>query len=226
MNDNTQDKLDKATSARLGKLATRPVDTSHLAQQLQRILHDQTQPDEPEVLHMPRRMWWRPMSAAAVILITVMLGFLVIQGTTTPAIAAPAGLAQIYHEVSGELSPQMKVTSVEQANALLAAQASGAIPVPELPGQMQSCCLHKHKGVTLTCVTLQRGEHLITVALADGKKLHCPEGETVIRDGREFCTHTVDKVNMVMAHEGDRWLCVMGDAEMEELLVVAQGIRM
>jgi hypothetical protein len=31
---------------------------------------------------------------------------------------------------------------------------------------------------------------------------------------------------MVMAHEGDRWLCVMGDADMEELLVVAQGIRM
>ncbi len=226
MNDNTQDKLDKATSARLGKLATRLVDTSHLAQQLQRVLHDQTQSDEPKVLHMPRRMWWRPMSAAAMILITVMLGLLVMQNTTQPVIAAPAGLAQIYHEVSGDMAEQMKVTSVEQANAMLAAQAKGAMPVPDLPGQMQSCCLHEHKGVTLTCVSLQRNGHLITVALADGKKLHCPEGETVIRVGREFCTHTVDKVNMVMAHQGDRWLCVMGSADMEELLAVAQGIAM
>jgi hypothetical protein len=31
---------------------------------------------------------------------------------------------------------------------------------------------------------------------------------------------------MVMAHEGDRWLCVMGDADMEELISVALGINM
>lgn len=225
MNDNIQDRLDQATSTRLSKLASLPVDTSHLARQLETILCNETEHDEPIVLRMPRRVWWRPTSAAAVILITVMLGWLVIQGNT-PAIAAPAGLAQIHYDISHDLSLQMKVTSVEQANKLLAAQASGAIPVPDLPGQMQSCCLHQHEGVTLTCVTLQHGDNLITVALADGKKLHCPEGETVIRDGREFCTHKVDKINMVMAHENGRWLCVMGDVDMKELLAVAQGIRM
>lgn len=226
MNDNTQNKLDQATSARLGKLASKPVDTSHLAEHLQTLMRDVVQQDEPQTLRIPTWLRWRPMSAAAMILITVMLGLLVMQNTTQPVIAAPAGLAQIYHEVSGDMAEQMKVTSVEQANAMLAAQAKGAMPVPDLPGQMQSCCLHEHKGVTLTCVSLQRNGHLITVALADGKKLHCPEGETVIRVGREFCTHTVDKVNMVMAHKGDRWLCVMGSADMEELLAVAQGIAM
>ena len=124
MNDNTQNKLDQATSARLGKLASKPVDTSHLAEHLQTLMRDVVQQDEPQTLRIPTWMRWRPMSAAAMILITVMLGLLVMQNTTQPVIAAPAGLAQIYHEVSGDMAEQMKVTSVEQANAMLAAQAT------------------------------------------------------------------------------------------------------
>ncbi|MBN4061235.1 hypothetical protein JYU15_02240, partial [bacterium AH-315-I18] len=131
-NPNTEDRLNQATSTRLAELANRPVDTSRLAKQLEQVMRDETE-HEPAVLKMPQR-FWRPTSAAAVILIAVMIGWMVIQGSSTPAIAAPAGLAQIYHDVTNELSPHAKVSSIQEANRVLAAQASGAMLVPDLPG--------------------------------------------------------------------------------------------
>jgi hypothetical protein len=140
--------------------------------------------------------------------------------------AAPAGLAQIHYDVANGLAPHLKVSSVEQANQLLADQANGVVPVPELPGVMMSCCLHQHAGTTLTCALIETDGRLITVAIADGAKLRSPHGKTITRDGRQFVAHTANGINMVMAHEGDRWLCVMGEVDFEQLADVAADIRL
>ena len=114
---------------------------------------------------------------------------------------------------------------MEEANRLLAAQANGALEVPELPGNIKSCCLHQHAATTLTCVLIERDGALMTVAIADGAALRTPEGQPISRGEREFTAHTVNGINMVMAHEGNRWLYVMGEAAMDVLVEVAKGIR-
>ena len=230
-NSSPQDRLDRATSQRLAKLATRPVDTSRLQRRLEAAMHEVTSDDTasaaPRLTLASWQRWWRPItSAAAAILIVVTIGWLALDGGTSPAIAAPAELAQIHYDVANGLAPHLKVSSVEEANQLLADQSNGVVPVPELPGVMMSCCLHLHGGTTLTCALIERDGQLITVAIADGAKLHSPHGKTLTRGDRKFIAHTANGINMIMVHEGNRWLCVMGEVDFEQLADVAAEVRL
>ena len=231
MNHNdAHDRLDQATSARLAKLAARPVDTSRLESRLEAALREAAVEDaastQPDYVLVAWQRWWRPItSAAAAILIVVTIGWLALGGGTSPAMAAPAELAQIHYDVANGLTPHLKVSSAEEANQLLADQSNGVVPVPKLPGVMMSCCLHQHADITLTCALIERDGQLITVAIADGAKLHSPHGKTITRGNRQFIAHTANGINMVMAHEGDRWLCVMGEVDFEQLADVAAAIK-
>ena len=229
-NNSAHDRLDRATSERLAKLAARPVDTSRLEQRLEAAMCEavvkDTDPARPIIKIAAWQRWWRPVtSAAAAILIVVTIGWLVLDGGTSPAMAAPAELAQIHYDVANGLAPHLKVSSVDEANQLLADQSNGVVPVPELPGVMMSCCLHQHAGTTLTCALIERDGQLITVAIADGAKLHSPQGKTITRNGRQYIAHTANGINMVMAHEGNRWLCVMGEVDFEQLVELAAAIK-
>lgn len=221
-----QDRLDRATSARLAKLASRPVDTSDLERRLDQALsHESIHESGKPALRL--QAWWRPITAAAAaVLIVVTIGWLALDGGASPAMAAPAELAQIHFDVAKGLAPHLEVTSVAEANRLLADQSNGVVPVPQLPGAIRSCCLHQHASTTLTCALIDLDGQLITVALADGAKLHSPQGKTITRDGTEFIAHTANGINMVMTTEGNRWLCVMGDVTTEQLVDVAVDIRM
>jgi hypothetical protein len=138
--------------------------------------------------------------------------------------AAPAALAQIHFDVAKGLAPHLEVSSVDEANQLLADQSNGVVPIPELPGTLKSCCLHPLAGTTLTCALIERDGQLITVAIADGATIRSPHGKTITRGDRQFIAHTANGINMVMAFKGDRWLCVMGDTSTEQLLDVAARI--
>ena len=233
-NNDDHDRLDTATSARLARLGARPVDTTGLQRRLEQAMAGQVMPGrrsaaglESPSLPAAWRRWWRPItSAAAAILIAVTIGWLALDGGTSSAMAAPAELAQIHYDVANGLAPHLKVSSVEEANQLLADQSNGVVPVPELPGVMMSCCLHPHAGTTLTCALIERDGQLITVAIANGAKLHSPQGKTLTRGSRRFIAHTANGINMVMAHEHDRWLCVMGEVDFEQLADVAVDIQL
>ncbi len=218
-----QDRLDRATSARLSKLAGRSVDTRSLEEWAEQTLQGRVMGEVARPVFW--KLWWRPTSAAAAILILAVTGWLVLSNSATSALAAPTELARIHFDVANGLAPHLRASTVEEANRLLAAQANGALEVPELPGNIKSCCLHQHAATTLTCVLIERDGALMTVAIADGAALRTPEGQPISRGEREFTAHTVNGINMVMAHEGNRWLCVMGEAAMDVLVEVAKGIR-
>jgi len=246
--NNAHERLDGATAARLARLGARPVDTAGLERRIEQAMAAEMDGPAPSMPTAWRR-WWRPItSAAAAILIAVTIGWLALDGGTSSAMAAPAGLAQLHYDVANGLAPHLKVSNaaglaqlhydvanglaphlkvsnVDQANQLLADQFNGVVPVPELPGIMMSCCLRQHAGTMLTCALIERDGRLITVAIADGAKLHSPRGKTIMRGGRSFIAHTANGINMVMAHEGDRWLCVMGEVDFDELADVAVEIR-
>ncbi len=223
-NANRQDRLDRATAARLSKLAGRQINTQSVEEWVEQSL-------QPPVMQKPVRVlawrpWWRPISAAAAILIAVVVGWMMLDGATSPAMASPTELARIHFDVANGLAPHLKVSSVAEANRLLAEQSGGALPVFELPGEVRSCCLHQYAATTLTCVLIERDGHLVTVAIAEVAKLHSPEGKTMTRDGRVFVAHTANGINMVMAHKGTRWLCVMGDVPTDELVAIASEIQL
>lgn len=225
MTPNHHDQLEQATAARLARLGARPVDVSGLQQRVMRELDALTAPTSVAA-QRPWQRWWRPItSAAAAIIIALASGWFMFNASATPAIAAPMSLAQIHYDVANGLTPHLKVSNVDEANRLLAAQSSGAIPVPELPAPMHACCLNEIDNVTLTCALIERAGQLITVAVAHGGAMHSPDGETVTRNGKTFTLHAANGINMVMTHHDNRWLCVMGEASNDDLLAVALEIE-
>lgn len=224
-NDGQQDRLERATSARLAKLASRSVDTSGLERRMQEALReDGGEATSTSPLLLQR--WWRPiLSAAAAALIVVTIGWLVLDGGTTPVMAAPTELAQIHFDVSNQLTPHLQASSVAEANRLLAEQSDDFTPLPEMPGKLRSCCLHQLAGTTITCALVELDGGLITVAVGDGEQVHAPPGKTITRGGKQFIAHTANGTNMVMVHEGNYWLCVVGDETTEKLLELAVDIK-
>ncbi|HNO78145.1 MAG TPA: hypothetical protein PKN33_08805 [Phycisphaerae bacterium] len=226
MNDaDRQHRLDRATSTRLAKLARRPVNTLQLEEWVEQALREKTiQKPSPSTLIWKK--WLRPITTAAAVIVVATIGWFAPIGDTLPAMAAPAGLASIHFDVANGLAPHLKASNVHEANRLLAEQSSSALTVPELPGEIRSCCLHQYAATTLTCVLIEQDGELITVAIADLASLRSPKGKSITRGDRVFMVHTVNGINMVMAHEGKRWLCVMGELPIEELVEVAEDIRM
>ena len=216
------DRLDRATSARLSKLASRPMDIVRLQQRVDAALDEQRMPPPSADAMTIWQRWWRPLTtAAAAIIVGITVGWFALDAGSSTAMAAPTHLAQIHYDVVHGLVPNLKVTSVAEANELLAAQSNGSVPIPDLPGIMMSCCLAEQTGTTLTCALIDRDGQLITIALADGGKLHSPKGQTIVRGDKQFTAHVANGINMVMAHHGDRWLCVMGDLPTDQLVDVA-----
>jgi hypothetical protein len=159
------------------------------------------------------------------VLIVVSIGWLMLNDNSSAVLAAPVDLAQIHYDVTHGLAPHLTVSNVAEANRLLADQANGVVPVPDLPGAIKSCCLHKYAGTTLTCALIERDGTLISVAVANGAELHSPIGDVKTRGGRTYTVHKANGVNMVMSHHDDRWLCVMGESGIDQLLEVAAAIR-
>lgn len=222
-----KDRLDLATAGRLAKLASRPVDTSRLERKLEIAmgLESDGQVNPPPL--GGGAAWWRPLlSVAAAVLIAVSVGWLVLQPGASTAMAAPAELAQIHFEVINSLTPHHLVSSVEEANQLLADQSAGFIELPPLPGTVQSCCLHEVAGETLTCALIEHDGQLITVAIAEAGDLHSPEGQALERNGRIYTIHKANGITMVMTNESGRWLCVMGEIEAEALVNIATEIEL
>ncbi len=226
MNHEHDNRVDQATTARLAQLAARPVDTARLEHHLHQVMATEVGSAATTTPMAWRRGWRRVTSAAAAILIVVTIGWLALDSGTSSAVAAPTGLAQLHRDVADGRIPDLKVSSVAEANQLLADQSNGVVPVPELPGIMMSCCLHQHAGATLTCALIARDGQLISVAIADGAKLHSPHGKTITRGDRQFIAHTANGINMVMARASDRWLCVMGEIDFEQLADVAAQIQL
>lgn len=222
-----QDRLEQATAERLAKLAARPVDTSRLEHRLELAIgREMGQQDDDSSLG-GSAAWWRPfLGVAAAVLMALSVGWLVLQPGASTAMAAPAELAKIHYDVINSLTPHHSVSSVEEANQLLADQSAGFVKLPPLPGLMQSCCLHDLDGETLTCALIERNGELITVAIAPAGDLHAPQGEVLERDGRTYNIHRANGITMVMTTEAERWLCVMGEIDSETLMDVASQIKL
>lgn len=217
-----RESLDTATSRRLAQLATRPVDVASLRQRM-RAAVDAERPATRSAGALVHRLRRFSAAAAAVVLIGL-IGFLALDAGNT-AVAAPTQLAKMYRDVTEGRIHVEQVDSIQQANAALARQSAEAPEMPDqVPGLVMSCCLTQIDGATLSCVLIEDAGRKISVAVADGAAMHSPDGEAIRRGGRELIVHEAEGITMVMTHHAGRWMCVMGDAELDALIDVATRI--
>ncbi|MCC5829146.1 MAG: hypothetical protein JJU36_06825 [Phycisphaeraceae bacterium] len=225
------DDLDRATSARLSKLGSRPVDVQRLSVRLESQLAQAGMPSaasRPLVRFAGKTRWWRPaLGLAAALGLACMLVIIFMTAPHGATAATVIELGRLHQDMVGGRVVVETVGDVDEANSWISRQSATA---PALPGHLadariQSCCLATIQGRLVAVAKMQwRGEP-VTLVVADHKHFGHRMGVTYQRDGRDFHAHSFEGVRMVMSNIGTRWLCVMGDLKDEQLVDLAAQIQ-
>ena len=216
------DPVDAALSRRLARLATVPVDSSNLERRLRaKMAEPEAPPRQPIVMR-----WRRPLAGiAALLLVGVFIGLALIN-TASPVVAAPTELARVHRDVIAGEAEAFQITSINQANQIIASQSQTAPTLPQhVTGDVRTCCLHRIQGVLVVCLQLEYRGQPVTLVVAHGRELCSRDGTVIQRGGTEYMTHDVEGLNMVMTNQADHWLCVMGELPTDQLVDLAAGIE-
>ncbi|HVT90826.1 MAG TPA: hypothetical protein VHD56_18375 [Tepidisphaeraceae bacterium] len=217
--------LDKATSRRLSKLRTVPVDTSHL----DRLIRTQI----PRAEQSPMRIWIRPLRAlAASVAIVALIGALLLSWSAGPVMASAVQMAQVHKDLIAGRLPVEKVDSIEQANQSLAAQWPDSPQLSGVSGNQQppaahvmACCMKSVKNKKMACVLLQSNNLPVTVTMANSSDVKLPSAPVIVRDGFSYRVETVGKLNMVMTERNDRWICLIAELPSDQLVNLAKSLQ-
>jgi len=197
-----QDGLDLATSARLAKLRSTPVDMSRLQQFVAR-----------EIPRRRTRLMLRPVLALAASIVLMIGGTLAFFAfSSRPAMASPVEMAQLYNDVVSGKASNMAVHSVDEANRML---ASNDQAMPNMPAeQVMACCMSKVHNKRVACLVLNDQANPIIVTVTKAADMDMPD-----------CQRSANGVNMIMSQRGGKAICVMGKVPVERLRQVAAEIK-
>lgn len=216
-------RLDEATSRRLAKLRTTPIDASQLLKAVE------AQIPRPQNQSRGLKLTWlKPMRAvAASLLVFGLIIALVVHSSSGPVLASAERLARIHEEVlHRDGSHVTPVDSVSAANIALAGKCPGLPAVPELPkDHVMSCCVHEMGRKKLACVAFQVDGVTVSMAVADAADVKLPPCEEVMIGGVAYHVQSHDGVNMVMTQRNRRWVCLMGKVPVNRLAELASTLR-
>lgn len=218
-----QDNATQAVSRRLAKLRSRPVDLSAFDARLKASL--------PQLAGARSRFWIgsfvSPMRAvAAGLVIGALLTAIFMISRSSPALATPQEMAEIYNSAVDGRNHPTTVSSVNEARDALRKKWPNAPVVPEVDDlQLMHCCVHDIGRKQMACVTFLVEEQPVTLAFASARDVRSPHGQTKMIDGQTFVVGSADGVNMVMSERGGTWMCLMGKLSFERLADIARTIR-
>ena len=224
-----RDALDDATAQRLARLGQRKVDVSRLERNLAAALEaDAAQAREADDARRRTRFphWLRPVAGIAAVLAFALTFFLVIGANTPPASAAVVELSQLHRDILSGRVLLTPVDSIADANAWIASQQATAPALPShlADARVQSCCLADVQGELVAVALLRHGNTTATLVVAEAPDFAHQMGTVVKVDGRTFFGHELNGIRMMMASDGDRWLCVMGEATYNDLAEIAAEV--
>lgn len=220
--DRDQNDLDEATSQRLRRLASTPVDTSRLDKWMQA----QFGPNDGEATRRVAWFRWRSaLGVAAAVAIAVLIGVMSLSGTR--AVAAPLELRQVHEQVIDGSLPALAAIDLADAKRRIEALVDGAPrPDGDYPGSVRCCCGQVLAGERLAFVKTRFGQTPVTIVLMRGYHA-CAGNEHEMTDeqGRRFIVHH-DRagVQATLTPREDHWVCVMAALPTDDLLKVAGQI--
>jgi len=225
MPDRSQDELDLATQARLSMVASRPVDTSAVTSRLRAEMAKHRAQDRPATFAFPawaRRLGRSAVAAAIVVVVTLMF---VSSQSGSAVYAAPAEMVRLHRDLVAGRAPVVPVANAAEAKRTIESQWREAPAIPDQWDQnVHACCLRNVQSRRVACILLERDGVPVTVVLARTKDFRSPADDRVEHNGRAYAVHSRDGINMVMAQQGDRWMCLMGEIPQDFLMRVAEGL--
>ncbi|MFI5382410.1 MAG: hypothetical protein ACHRHE_24195 [Tepidisphaerales bacterium] len=213
-NDNSSDRWDAAVSRRLGQLGGMPVDTSGM----ESLLRSRTGGEQPRL-----RVWLRPMRIAASLLLAIGALAAVVVWVDRGAHASASEMAQLHYDLVATMTP---VDSIDAANDLLSATASGGPGFAAVPAEHRhACCVKNIKDARVACVLMKSDNAYITMAVANADAVKMPHGQVVVKDGLTFHVQTIGKVHMVTLQRAGRHVCLMSELPAERLIELGTKLR-
>lgn len=218
------ERLDELTSARLAKLAARPVDLSRLDAMLKQQL-----PDRPN----RSRRWlggmMQPLRIAAAGIAAIGVATIVFLMVLSQPVTASANAMEELHRsiIRGDDGTVQVASLAEAGRVLRESWPSGPdMPVHAMPqGQVMHCCVHEVGRKKMACVAMNVDGVPVSMAVAEARDVKMPRLQTIERDGVSYLTQSSGTFSMVMTQRDGRWLCVMGELPTERLLILAEGME-
>ena len=224
-----RDQLDEATSARLAKLRSMPVDTSRLQRALAAdIPWPRKQPAAGERSRLLRLGWWlQPLRAAAAsFVLLAIIAAALIASAGGPALASASQMARMHEDLVSGRTPVMQVGSIEAANRMLSGQWPDGPTVPEAPqSHVMACCMKSVKDKKVACVLLKSEGEPVTLTVANATDMRLPKSPTEVRNGVTYNVQSADQLNMVMAERNGRWVCLIGRLPVDRLIELAAELK-
>jgi hypothetical protein len=163
---------------------------------------------------------------AASVAIFLAVAAAMLYSSSRPAIASAAQIAQLHEDlVSGRVAAT-SVTSIEEANRVLASESSDAPALPNVPNDHQmACCMRTIQNKKVACLLLKGETEPVTLTVASAADMHMPATPSITRDGITYYVQNVGSLNMVMEQRQDKWLCLIGRVSSDRLITVAEGLH-
>lgn len=227
-------KVESAVANRLAAFGQREVDTSRLEERIRAALDEEiADPSisgkqmDHDASPIARLTWLRPvMGLAAMIAVAAALLF-AFNFNPPNATAAAVELSELHEDIaSGQLNLKPYAT-IEDANRGIIDQVANTQVLPdELENaRVQSCCLTDVQGELAALALLQIKDTPVTLVVARAANFGAHgEGHQFEIDGRMFHGHEKSGIPMMMANREDRWLCVMGHLDYQQLAEIAAKI--
>lgn len=219
--DAYETELDRATSSRLARLRTLPVDTSRVDRFLRQQIPQPGQQARQSLLRM------RPFRAvAASIAVLATIGAILLASSGGPALASSAEMAQLHEDLVAGRIPTVKVHSIAEANRALADQSPQLPAVPDVPrDHVMACCMRSVKSKKLACVLMQTEGGPVTMTVANAADMRLPAAPAVVHSGVTYRVQKAGSLNMVMTERSGRWVCLIGQPSAEQLMDLAGQLQ-
>jgi hypothetical protein len=220
-NNPSETELDRATTRRLARLRTMPVDTSRLDALIQARIPRATA-GQPLVLR-----WLSPLRAvAASLLVVAAVIALLIMMAGRPALASASEMARMHEDIVSGKTPVMQVDSIDAANKILAAQWPDSPGIPGMPADhVMACCMKSVNNKKVACVLLKDQGEPVTLTVANATDMKTPTCPTKLRRGVPYHVQSSGSLNMVMSERDGRWICIIAEAPVDRLMDLADGLK-
>ena len=216
------DAFDRALSQRLASLSHMPVDTSSFDKALRAQL-----PSPPSVTRANNwRRVFRPLVAVAASLIVIALVALALQNQSVQAVPADA-MVQMHRDIIAGKVETHPVTSIDEANSVIAAFASEFPRVSEPPqAHTMACCMRNVGDKKVACILLTTEGAKVTLAIANTDAVTpAPGTRTSTHNGIPYEVQTIGTLTMVMFERNHQHICMIGELPESKLIALTEGLK-
>ncbi len=223
LSENRQERLERATSERLGSLRDTPIDAAAFLKRLE----NEIPPKSLPARRFPLKWLSRSRAIAASLVAMALIAALVMNSSSGLLLASAERLAQVHQEVlTAEDDHVIRVDSTAAANAAMTAKWPGAPLLPDVPNDpVLYCCLHTIASKKIACVVLKHDDVPVTLAVAAASDVRVPEGDTFDANGVSYRIQAYQGINMVMTERDGRWICLMSKLPLDRMKSIVTSLR-